>query len=321
MTEIMQNLGFTEFVSDHIAVETEHGEIYAYVDRRKKIGDTVVCNLASINMGRVPKDKIKDVAPVVVRMLDNVIDNNFYPIPEAEYTNQKYRAIGLGVMGYHQYLAELGIAWESNAHLRETESYFRELRYWTLVGSCDLAEEKGAYPMFPNSEYNTGMYFSRRPYYQDERYDDHQRFVDLDMRIRHTGLRNGYQQSPAPTASISVAVGTTEGTDPAMRLIWNQEKTTGFIKQAVPNLNPQTYHYYTPTAYQINQLWSIKAQGVRQRYIDQGNSFNLYIGNQVTNPAQLRSNIIAAYDGGVKSIYYTRTEVETIEAEACESCQ
>ena len=109
-TEICQNMSPTECIT------TTHED--GIITTQIKAGDYVVCNLSSLNLGRTrSKEEIEEVVTCQMRMMDNVIDLNHYPIPQAEITNQKYRAVGLGTSGYHQWLALNSIAWESDEHL------------------------------------------------------------------------------------------------------------------------------------------------------------------------------------------------------------
>ena len=97
-------------------------------------------------------------------MMDNVIDLNHYPIPQAEITNQKYRAVGLGTSGYHQWLALNGIAWESEEHLDKADELYEWINYCAIKASMEIAKEKGAYRVFEGSEWQTGEYFDSRGY-------------------------------------------------------------------------------------------------------------------------------------------------------------
>lgn len=162
-TEIAQNMAAIETVSTEI--RTEEGD--TVVVKTVRPGDFVVCNLASLSLGHLPledEEQIKEKVSTVVRALDNVIDLNFYPLPFAQITNQRYRSIGLGVSGYHHALAIRNIRWESEEHLRFVDRVFEQINYAAIEASADLAKEKGRYEYFEGSDWQTGAYFGKRGY-------------------------------------------------------------------------------------------------------------------------------------------------------------
>jgi ribonucleoside-diphosphate reductase alpha chain len=302
-TEIFQNMSPTIKVDDYI---DKHGRLHHV----KEIGDTVVCNLSSLNLGKINSDEdLERIIPIQLRMLDNVIDMNFYPIKEAEVTNKKYRAVGLGTMSYHEYLVNRNIKWESPEHIQEADRLFERIAYYTIKASKDLAKEKGAYLMFEGSKWQTGELFDERGYNTPE-------WLQLKQEVMTYGVRNGWQQAVAPTASISVIAGTTATTDPIYSKFFWEEKDGGMIPQVAPNLSSKNFFLYKEAHY-IDQMWSIEAQGARQKHIDQGNSFNLYV-TQDTTPRQLLEYYIRAWECGLKSVYYMRSK--TLDVEDCVSC-
>ena len=162
-TEIAQNMAPIETVSTEVV--TEGGD--TVVVTRTRPGDFVVCNLASLSLGRLPVEDEEALYPIVetaVRALDNVIDLNFYPVPYARITNQTYRAIGLGVSGYHHMLALHGVQWESQAHLDFADQVFERINRCAIRADTQLAREKGSYPLFQGSDWQTGVYFDKRGY-------------------------------------------------------------------------------------------------------------------------------------------------------------
>ncbi|MBA4543580.1 MULTISPECIES: ribonucleoside-diphosphate reductase subunit alpha [Thermoactinomyces] len=301
-TEICQNMSPTELISE----ELEDGVIVT----RQKPGDFVVCNLSSINLGRVKTmDDIERVVSVQMRMLDNVIDLNMYPVKQAEVTNKKYRAVGLGTSGYHQYLAERKIAWESEEHVEEADRLFEELAYQAIRASMEIAKEKGAYPLFAGSEWESGEYFEQRGYTSE-------RWQRLKEDVKKYGLRNAWVFAVAPTGSTSLIAGSTAGIDPVYAKFFVEEKRGAVIPQTAPNLSPETTWYYKE-AHLIDQHWSIRAAGKRQRHIDQSQSFNLYITPNTT-AREFLDLYLAAWENGLKTIYYIRNQ--SLEVEECVSC-
>ena len=307
-TEIAQNMSGVKHVDQRI--ETVDGE--TVVVTVTKPGDYVVCNLASLNLGRIDTDNEEELDTLVtsaVRALDNVIELNYYPVPYARINNRVYRPVGLGVSGYHHMLAKKGIAWESAEHLRVADRVFEDINFCAIRASSALAREKGSYPYFPGSDWETGDYFQKRGYTGE-------RWKTLQTQVKQDGLRNGYLLAVAPTSSISIIAGTTAGIDPIMNRFYYDEKKSGLIPRAAPDLNMDTYWYYK-SAHTIDQRWSIRACGKRQRHIDQAQSMNLYITNDFSF-RQVLELYLLAWEEGVKTVYYIRSKA--LEVEECESC-
>ena len=307
-TEIAQNMAPIETVSK--TIETKDGE--TIVVTTTKPGEFVVCNLASLSLGRLPledEEQMREKVATVVRALDNVINLNFYPVPYAEITNQKYRSIGLGISGYHHALAKRRIKWESEEHLQFMDKVFETINRSAILASSNLAKEKGSYQYFEGSDWQTGLYFDKRGYNSDE-------WKEVRKTVALQGMRNAYLLAVAPTSSTSIIAGTTAGLDPIMKRFFLEEKKGSMLPRVAPELSDETYWMYK-SAYLINQKWSIKASGVRQRHIDQAQSMNLYITNDFTM-RQVLDLYLLAWKSGVKTIYYVRSK--SLEVEECESC-
>ncbi|WP_456105792.1 ribonucleoside-diphosphate reductase subunit alpha [Prevotella sp.] len=307
-TEIAQNMAPIETVSK--TIETKDGE--TIVVTTTKPGEFVVCNLASLSLGRLPledEEQMREKVATIVRALDNVISLNFYPVPYAEITNQKYRSIGLGISGYHHALAKRRIKWESEEHLQFMDKVFETINRSAILASSNLAKEKGSYQYFEGSDWQTGLYFDKRGYDSDE-------WKEVRKIVALQGMRNAYLLAVAPTSSTSIIAGTTAGLDPIMKRFFLEEKKGSMLPRVAPELSDETYWMYK-SAYLINQKWSIKASGVRQRHIDQAQSMNLYITNDFTM-RQVLDLYLLAWKSGVKTIYYVRSK--SLEVEECESC-
>ncbi|WP_278541599.1 ribonucleoside-diphosphate reductase subunit alpha [Collinsella intestinalis] len=322
-TEIAQNTSAIEEVTREVV--TEDGDTVVVTTTRP--GDFVVCNLASLSLGRLPVEDDETMGHVIetaVRALDNVIDLNFYALPYARITNHRYRSIGLGVSGYHHMLARRGISWESEDHLAFADEVFERINYHAIRASERLAEERGAYGLFEGSDWQTGAYFAKRGYCSlsgevaevREGAMGSERWGELAEAVARNGVRNAYLLAIAPTSSTSILSGTTPGIDPIMRKFFLEEKKGSMLPRVAPELSPRTYWYYKPAHY-IEQTWSVRAAGVRQRHIDQAQSMNLYITNDYTL-RQVLSLYLEAWRRGVKTIYYVRSK--SLEVEECESC-
>lgn len=307
-TEIAQNMSPIDSVSSEI--RTAEGD--TVVVKTMKPGDFVVCNLASLSLGHLPLEntaEMEDKIATVVRALDNVIDLNLYPVPYAQISNQRYRSIGLGVSGYHHALALRGIRWESEEHLAFADRLFEQINFAAIQASTCLAREKGRYACFEGSDWQTGAYFEKRGY-QSERWQH------LAAEVAEQGMRNAYLLAIAPTSSTSIIAGTTAGIDPVMKRFFLEEKKGAMLPRVAPALSDKTWWIYKD-AHLINQTWSVRAAGVRQRHIDQAQSLNLYITNEFTM-RQLLNLYILAWESGVKTIYYVRSK--SLEVAECESC-
>ena len=307
-TEIAQNMAPIETVSKE--VETKDGDTVVVTTTRP--GEFVVCNLASLSLGRLPledEEKMKEKVATVVRALDNVINLNFYPVPYAQLTNQRYRSIGLGISGYHHALAKRRIKWESEEHLEFMDKVFETINLAAILASSNLAKEKGSYQFFEGSDWQTGAYFDKRGY-------DSAEWQDVRKTVALQGMRNAYLLAVAPTSSTSIIAGTTAGLDPIMKRFFLEEKKGSMLPRVAPELSDETYWMYK-SAYLINQKWSVRASGVRQRHIDQAQSMNLYITNDFTM-RQILDLYLLAWKEGVKTIYYVRSK--SLEVEECESC-
>ena len=308
-TEIAQNTSAIGEI-EKTSIKSKEGD--DIIVEKTKCGDFVVCNLASLCLGNFDvdnQDTLKTVVETAIRALDNVIDINLYPLEYAKLTTQKYRSIGLGVSGYNHLLAKKKIYWESEEHLNYVDSLFENINYYAIEASNKLAIEKGKYSLFDGSEWDNGNYFASRNYVSE-------RWANLAKSVHDYGMRNGYLLAVAPTSSTSIIAGTTAGVDPIMKTFFYEEKKGEMIPRVAPELTHQNSMFYKP-AHEVNQIWSVRAAGVRQRHVDQAQSVNLYITHDYSM-RQILELYIKAWENGVKTIYYVRSK--SLEVEECEGC-
>lgn len=301
-----------------------------YVGKKKIDGKTAVCNLASINLGRVnTKERIKEIMPIVTRMLDNVIDLNFYPNKKTKLTNMASRSIGLGVMGEAEMLASSHIEWGSKEHYLKIDEIMEYVSYFIIKNSSELGVEKGNYPDFKGSNWNKGILpIDTANQYAKKIVDRRYEMDWTDLRKKAMkNMRNGYLMAIAPTSSISILVGTTQAIEPIFKKKWYEENLSGLITNVVPNLNPDTYNYYV-SAYDLDQSKLVKAAAIRQKWIDQGQSLNIFVLPEEIDGKKLNDIYMEAWKLGLKSTYYLRSkspEEKSDEAEdrsfECFSCQ
>lgn len=311
-TEILQNQSPTIVVEE--VLQDEKG--VSYITQKREAGDFVVCNLSSINLGRaVQKDfRISDVLPrlikIQVRMLDNVIDLNHLPIPQATSTNQKYRAIGLGTFGWHHLLAKMGIHWDSDRAVDLADRLWEDINFLTIEASHELAVEKGAYPIFKGSEWETGRYFERRDYEDD-------RWTELKEKVMEDGVRNAYMMAVAPNMSTAQIAGSTASIDPIYDVMYYEEKKDYRLPVIAPDISLDTFEYYEKGAFRLDQTASVRQNIARQRHVDQAISFNFYIPTDI-KASKLLDLHMMNWKGGVKCTYYVRSD--DIKVEECEWC-
>lgn len=304
-TEITQNQSPTEFIEEYIENEN-------IIVKKYKTGDFVVCNLSSINLGRaVPDGVLERLIKIQVRMLDNVIDINTLPIKQAEITNKKYRAIGLGTFGWHHLLALKNIEWESEAAVQYADELYEKIAFYTIKSSMELSKEKGSYPLFEGSKWSTGAYFSNKGY-------SDKNWMKLQKDVQKYGIRNGYLMAIAPNATTSIIAGSTASIDPIFKPFYIEEKKDYRIPTTAPDLNHRTYNIYRRSAYIVDQRWSVRQNAARQKHIDQSISFNFYVPNTIRASVLLDLHL-QAWREGLKTTYYVRSTSSDIEE--CEWCQ
>ncbi|AJG96909.1 ribonucleotide-diphosphate reductase subunit alpha [Clostridium beijerinckii] len=307
-TEIMQNMSPMKIQKSKILSDKDE---YAVVEKIIP-GDFVVCNLSSVVLGNIDVCNDEEVEYVVesqIRAMDNVIDLNYYSVPFAEITNKKYRAIGLGTSGYHHMLVNNKIHWTEEEHKGFVDKIYEKINYYAIKASMNISKEKGCYELFKGSDWDTGEYFRLRNY-------NSSKWNELKELVHEFGTRNGYLIAVAPNGSTATIAGTTEGIDPIMARFYLEEKKGSIIPKTAPNLSEDNYWYYN-SAYNIEQMWCVRMNGIRQRHIDQGQSFNLYITSSYTM-RQIMNLYIEACKCGVKSIYYVRSK--SLEVTECETC-
>jgi len=307
--------GMTKPAKKVTALDSLGGRQIWMVDKELTDGDTAVCNLASINLSKInTTEDIARVVPTAIRMLDNVIDLNFYPLAKVKKTNEKSRSIGLGVMGEAQMLAESKIVWGSNEHFFKIDEVMESVSYYAIKSSSDLAIEKGKYPTFEGSEWSKGIFPIDNANVEAcklvERgglYGYTHDWAKLKEKVKTDGMRNGYLMAVAPTSSISILTGTTQAIEPVYKRKWFEENLSGLIPVVAPNLSPDTWEYYTPS-YDLNQNVLIKAGAIRQKWIDQGQSLNIFITLDKASGKYLNEIYMNAWKFGLKSTYYLRSQ-------------
>ncbi len=282
-------------------------------------GDTVVCNLASINMAKVHTDaEIKEIFPIALRVLDNVITLNFYPIKESELTAKRYRSVGLGFMGLAEYLACNGHTYGSAEARAHVDGLFEKYAYATLEASNALALERGAYELFEGSEWSKGILFGHDAAWFRDNSKDSARWLNLIETIKKTGLRFAYHLAPAPNTSTASVAGTTAGLLPIYKKFFVETNVIAPVVTVAPNLSTRNFWYYTEYVHMdMNDV--IEMIATIYKWIDQSISFEWLINPAKTSPAELYAYYIKAWEMKIKTVYYLRSMSGEIK-EDCASC-
>ena len=311
--------------------------------------EIAVCNLGSINLAAHLSENGLDLAKLertirtAMRMLDNVIDYNYYSVPQARRANLRHRPVGLGIMGFQDCLYQLKLPYASEAAVEFADRSMEAVSYFALQASCDLAQERGRYATFEGSLWSQGILpidsiellaRARGPYLQVDR----QQTLDWDglrERIQRFGLRNSNTMAIAPTATISNICGVSQSIEPAYRNLFVKSNLSGEFTVINPHLiealkkldlwdevmiNDLKYYdgsvqrigripgelkQLYATAFEIDPRWLVEAAARRQKWIDQSQSLNLYMAEP--NGKKLDTLYKLAWLRGLKTTYYLRT--------------
>ena len=208
-------------------------------------------------------------------------------------------------------LATQNIKWESEEAVIYADELYEKIAYLTIKNSMELSKEKGSYPEFAGSQWQTGTYFTNKNYKSEA-------WTDLQKDVAENGMRNGYLMAVAPNSSTSMIAGSTASIDPVFKPYYNEEKKDFKIPTTAPDLNHQTYDIYRRSAYIVDQRWSVRQNAARQKHIDQSISFNIYVPNTIRASVLLDLHL-QAWKEGLKTTYYVRSTSSDIEE--CEWCE
>ena len=320
-------------------------------------GETAVCNLGSVNLANhlttssegattINYNKLKDTINIAMRMLDNVIDINYYPTRETAKSNTRHRPVGLGSMGWHDLYMELGINFDSEEAVKLSGDLYEYISYQAIHASCLLAKERGQYPSYDGSLWQQNILPSdtyrqlmkKRSYRALSHKNNMCDWDVLRGLIEKHGMRNSNTMAIAPTATISSIVGCSPSIEPYFSVLYVYSTLSGeftmvneyfvedmkriglwseaFIDQLKaadgdisklnnPNITKELQDKYK-TAFQQDQFKLIDAAAARQRWIDQGQSLNLY--NDQTSLRYLNDLYVHAWESGLKTTYYLRNK-------------
>lgn len=310
-TEICQNTSASKFVEETL----EDGKILI----KYEPGDTVVCNLASINVAKVnTQEEIEKVLPVAMRILDNVITMNYYPIEEARRTAMRYRSVGLGYLGLAEFLAVNKIAYDSEQARTVTDELFSKYALATYRASVDLAKERGPYPLYEGSEYSKGKILDKDLEWFEKNTKDGEAWKKLFADMKEFGVRFAYNTAPAPNTSTAGVVGTTAALLPIYKKFFVETNLSAPTVRVAPHLSQENFWFYKEYInMDMNEV--IDMMAVLYKWIDQSISFEWMIDPSKVSPAQLYEYYIKSWSKGIKTVYYVRSLSGEVK-DNCVSC-
>ena len=312
--------------------------------------EIAVCNLGSVNLpqhidddGSLNTEKLEKTVHTAIRMLDNVIDYNYYSVPKARRSNLRHRPIGLGVMGFQDALYKKRLAYGSEPAVEFADTSMEAISYYAIKASTDLAEERGCYSTYNGSLWSKGILpidsmqrlADERGDYLQADYSQTLNWDDLRERVMKVGMRNSNCMAIAPTATISNICGVSQSIEPTYQNLFVKSNLSGEFTVVNPYLAkdmkelgiwddvmvndlkyfdgsvqkidrvPDELKQIYATAFEMDPRWLVEAASRRQKWIDQGQSLNLYMaepsGTKLDNLYKL------AWVRGLKTTYYLRS--------------
>ncbi|MDP7010278.1 MAG: ribonucleoside-diphosphate reductase subunit alpha, partial [Verrucomicrobiota bacterium] len=322
--------------------------------------ETAVCNLGSVNLvahlkeGELDESLVRKTVRTAIRMLDNVVDINYYPTPEARNANQRHRPVGMGVMAFQDALNKLRVPYSSQEAVEFSDRSMEMVSYYAILASTELAAERGTYESYPGSKWDRGLLpIDTLELLEKERGGhltiDRTSQMDWDKvreAIKSHGMRNSNTMAIAPTATIANITGVSQSIEPTYKNLFAKANLSGdFIvvndylveqlkerdlwdKDMVEDLKyydgsvleiervPEDLKEIFRTAFEIDSKWLIACAARRQKWIDMGQSLNLYFDlNQVPEGQKtgrmLSDMYFYAWEAGLKTTYYLRSLAAT----------
>ncbi|WP_439889112.1 ribonucleoside-diphosphate reductase subunit alpha [Pseudomonas sp. MBLB4123] len=315
--------------------------------------EIAVCNLGSVNLvnhivdGKLDREKLGRTVKTAVRMLDNVIDINYYSVPQAKNSNLKHRPVGLGIMGFQDALYLQHIPYGSDAAVEFADKSMEAVSYYAIQASCDLADERGAYETFAGSLWSKGilpldsqqiLIEARGQKYIDVDLSESLDWAPLRARVQK-GIRNSNIMAIAPTATIANITGVSQSIEPTYQNLYVKSNLSGEFTVINPYLVrdlkarglwdsvmvndlkyydgsvqqieriPQDLKDLYATAFEVETKWIVDAASRRQKWIDQAQSLNLYIAG--ASGKKLDVTYRMAWYRGLKTTYYLRALAAT----------
>lgn len=316
--------------------------------------EIAVCNLGSVNLthhlkdGQLDQEKLEETINTAIRMLDNVININYYAVRAAENSNMKHRPIGLGIMGFHDVLYMLKVPYASDEAVEFADRSMEAVSYYAIKASCNLAKERGIYSSYEGSLWSKGILpIDSVNYLKENRGEE---YVEVDQSssmdwdslrrlVLEQGMRNSNVMAIAPTATIANITGVSQSIEPTYQNLYVKSNLSGEF--TVTNLHlanvlkkldlwdsvmvndlkyydgsvkeisrvPEDIKAIYATAFEVEPKWLVEAASRRQKWIDQSQSLNLYIDEP--NGKKLDIMYRMAWLRGLKTTYYLRSRGAT----------
>ncbi len=311
--------------------------------------EIAVCNLGSINLpahihnGKMDREKLKRTITTAVRMLDNVIDINYYSVPQARNSNLKHRPVGLGIMGFQDALYELKLDYTSQQAVEFADESMELISYYAIEASCELAKERGSYSSYEGSLWSKGilpidsinLLQQNRPNYLEQDRSQRLDWENLRIKVRTQGMRNSNVMAIAPTATISNICGISQSIEPTYQNLYVKSNLSGeftvvnpYLVADLKALNlwdevmvndlkyfngsvqpisriPAALKARYATAFEIEPMWLVEAASRRQKWIDQAQSLNIYMAKP--SGKKLDQLYKLTWLRGLKTTYYLRS--------------
>ena len=317
--EILQPSRFSTLLDEELVIR-ESGD--RQINKKYKAGEISLCNLASINLlsywQLTPKQR-KKLVYAIIESMDNTIDLADYPVKEGMNSNQMYRYLGIGVNNFANLLASHKIVIDTQEALEFTTELFDDLSYNIISSSMELAKERGAYKRFYDSKWAKGkcpIHFANKKALKLTKWQpDMDKWNELGEMIARYGLRNALLMAIAPTATSGKAINATESIEPVSNMLYKEEGTTNVIT-IVPNFRKHNRYYKRAMECDQNKLVELAA--IRQMYLDQGQSVNLYFPRPDSFEEMMRVHLYG-FQLGVKTYYYLKS-LKGGDDDVCESC-
>ncbi|AHE67700.1 ribonucleoside-diphosphate reductase subunit alpha [Legionella oakridgensis] len=311
--------------------------------------EIAVCNLGSINLpahikaGKLDGEKLQQTIKTAIRMLDNVIDINYYSVPQARNSNLKHRPIGLGLMGFQDALYQLKLDYASEEAVEFADTSMELISYYAIEASCELAKERGRYSSYEGSLWSKGILpidsinLLQQARGQHLKQDRSQRldWESLRIKVRTQGMRNSNVMAIAPTATISNICGVSQSIEPTYQNLYVKSNLSGeftvvnpYLVADLKALNlwdevmvndlkyfngsvqpisrvPAELKARYATAFEIDPIWLVEAGSRRQKWLDQAQSLNIYMAKP--SGKKLDELYRLAWVRGLKTTYYLRS--------------
>jgi len=316
--------------------------------------EIAVCNLGSVNLpqhienGELNLEKLRKTVNTAIRMLDNVIDINYYSVPQAEQSNMRHRPIGLGIMGFQDALYKIDSAYASDDAVAFADRSMEAVSYYAIEASSGLAAERGTYSSYQGSLWSQGIFpidslniliEHRGKDYIEVNQEQTLDWADLKARVAQQGMRNSNVMAIAPTATIANITGVSQSIEPTYQNLYVKSNLSGEFTVVNPYLirdlkarglwdkvmvNDLKYYDGSvqaidrvpadlkakyATAFEVEPRWLVDCASRRQKWIDQAQSLNLYINN--ASGKKLDITYRMAWFSGLKTTYYLRSLAAT----------